>query len=70
MGKILFITIIIALIYFIISSKFQKRDKNDESVQNFVECDCCKTYVDINETKSIGNGKFICKECLDANYRS
>ena len=65
MGKILMIILIFAFIYLFIVPSFRKSAKKHENkeVQNFVECDKCKTYIDIKDSV-LSSGKHVCKECI------
>ena len=70
MGKLLSLTIIIALIYFFIVPKFRtkksesstKKNKNDENTQNLVLCECCGAFVSEDEIHT-KNKQQICNEC-------
>ncbi|NLK66041.1 MAG: hypothetical protein GX282_00975 [Campylobacteraceae bacterium] len=68
MGKILMVVLILGFIYLFIVPSFRKSTKKDskddkKEIQNFVECDKCSTYIEINEAIMSG-GKYICKECI------
>ncbi|CZE47385.1 hypothetical protein [Campylobacter geochelonis] len=62
LGKVIVFCVIIAFIYFFILPKFVRK-KDDKKIQNFVECQKCKTYVDVKDAV-ISSGKYICKDCM------
>jgi len=63
MGKIiLFIVIGLAIYFFFIKSR-EISDKEKENTENeFVQCDKCKTFVLKKEMKE-KDGKLLCKDC-------
>jgi len=68
MGKLIFLIIIIAGIYYFFTKTkkdFPKENtKNSEDNTDLIMCDKCKTFTPKNEIKQI-NGQNICKECYD-----
>ncbi|MCI6989236.1 MAG: hypothetical protein MR902_06705 [Campylobacter sp.] len=68
-AKLIMLGLIVGVIYFFIMPKFSKKKASDKTTQNFVECSVCGTFVDIKEM-TIRDGKYICKECENANHRS
>ncbi|PPB53337.1 hypothetical protein CDQ68_01225 [Campylobacter hyointestinalis subsp. hyointestinalis] len=62
LGKIIIFGVIIAIIYFFILPKFRKKTPKN-SIENFVECDECKTFISMKDT-ILKDGKYVCKECL------
>lgn len=61
-AKLFMAILIIALIYFFILPKF-RTGKNDKKTQNFVECESCHIFGNIDEM-IILNGKYFCKDCI------
>lgn len=40
-----------------------KKTKKSASIENFVECERCSTFVELKDTV-LRDGKYICKECI------
>ncbi|WP_033916169.1 PP0621 family protein [Campylobacter sputorum] len=68
--KILALLAILFIVYILffkiqrknVENNTKKRKKN-ASVENFVECEKCSTFVELKDTV-LKDGKYICKECI------
>lgn len=65
-GKILTSILLVGSGYLYAAAKFNKKneEKKDRQVENFIECQRCKTFVDIKEA-SLRDGKYYCKDCKE-----
>lgn len=67
MLKLIIFAIIIISIYYMVVSKFRSKS-TDNSAENFIQCDKCRTFISANET-ILKNGKHICKDCNDSDRK-
>jgi len=65
--KFALIVIALVLLYYTLKGKFGA--KRSPKTQDFVQCEECGVFADKSEMKIV-EGKFICKECKNANNRS
>lgn len=64
LGKLLTLLIILIVVYLLFFKFKNKADKkNENKIENFVECSKCKTFIPLKDSILSGT-KHVCKDCI------